>query len=283
VNTKETHHDDEACSAAELMIKCIAREIKDGDVVAQGIATPITIAGYYLAKLTHAPQVTFLTAIGNVFTTEFCKLSLTEFESAIISNAVRCLSFPEAVCELLPTLKPIEFFRPAQMDPYGNFNNICIGDYREPKIRLPGAAGTPDVTTYYTDIYLYVPNHSPKVFVEQLDFKSALGYLNNTFTSARRQNLGVISPGPKKVITNLCVFKFESNRLAIETIHPGVTVEEVIAQTGFEIPIPSHVHYTELPTREELELIRNTIDPYGIRELELISGAMRLHKIAAWR
>jgi glutaconate CoA-transferase subunit B len=188
------------------------------------------------------------------------------------------ISFTEAVCEILPRLKPKEFFRPAQIDKYGNLNNVCIGDYDRPLIRLPGAAGIPDVTTYYTDIYIYVPNHSARVFVDELDFRSGAGFLAGE-TADERRAMGLMSTGPKKVITNLCVFKFQNKRITLDTVHLGVSFETVLEQTGFELKRPKRIKRTVPPTEKELRLIRNYIDPQSIRDIELMSGDARNRKI----
>ncbi|HHV71726.1 MAG TPA: hypothetical protein GXX38_03835 [Clostridia bacterium] len=262
----------------EVMISCIAREIKNGDVLAQGIATPLVASGYILAKMTHAPDSVFLYTIGNTLSRDAGKVALSTYEDLSIGRALKQISFTDISCEILSAVKPKEFFRPAQIDKWGNFNNIVIGDYYKPKVRLPGCAGIADVTTYYENIYLYVPRHNKNTFVEKIDFVSGVGYLSGE-SQAEREKLGVISPGPKKIITDLCVFGFVEGRVALESLHPGVSLQEVIDNTGFEIIIPDKIVETQPPTAEELDLLRNVIDPYGVRELELLSGKKRLAKI----
>ncbi len=161
----------------ELIVTCIARQIRDGEVVAQGIATPLVAAGYMLARLTHAPNLYFASAIGQSLCREPAPLGLARVEALWLDRAVTRMGFVQAAAELLPRLRPKEFFRPAQIDPAGNFNNLAIGaDYRRPLLRLPGAGGIPDVTTFLDGIYLYVPRHSRVTFVEKLDFVSGLGH-----------------------------------------------------------------------------------------------------------
>jgi len=165
----------------ELISVCIARQVTDGDVLAQGIATPLVMAGYLLAKHTHAPRVSFASAIGNALVDEPGAIGLARVEELWLGRTLVTFGFAQAACELLPRFQPKEFFRPAQVDAAGNFNNVVIGaDYHHPRMRLPGCGGIADVTTYYREIYLYVPRHSRAVFVEQVDFISGLGHLPPT-------------------------------------------------------------------------------------------------------
>ena len=250
----------------ELISVCIARQVTDGDVLAQGIATPLVMAGYLLAKLTHAPHVSFASAIGNALVDAPCTVGLTRVEELWLGRALVTFGFAQAACELLPRFQPKEFFRPAQVDAAGNFNNVVIGtDYYHPRLRLPGCGGIADVTTYYREIYLYVPRHSRAVFVKRVDFVSGLGH-----SPARR-----LGAGPCYLVTNLGQFDFAAGRMRLTTYHPGVAVEKIRAKTGFTLEIAPDLHETEPPTVEEVRLLREVIDPLGIRRLETLSGAAR--------
>jgi glutaconate CoA-transferase subunit B len=163
-------------------------------------------------------------------------------------------------------LQPKEFFRPAQIDPYGNFNNLAFGkDYTHPRLRLPGSGGIPDVTTYLHDIHLYVPRHSRLTFTPELDFRSGLGY-------AQERTHGA---GPVYLVSDLGQFDFANGRLRLTSLHPGVELRHVQARTGFELELAPDLQPTPPPTPEELRLLREEIDPLGIRQLELLSGAPR--------
>ncbi|MFW6097731.1 MAG: hypothetical protein ACOC9Z_06630, partial [Chloroflexota bacterium] len=105
----------------ELISVCVSRQIEDGEVVAQGIATPLVAAGYLLAKLTHAPNVTFISAIGQTFCRDWAPLGLATIEELWIGKGLFTISFLQAACDLLPRFGPKEFFRPGQVDPFGNF------------------------------------------------------------------------------------------------------------------------------------------------------------------
>ena len=254
----------------EIMVVCISRQVRDGEVVAQGLATPIVAAGYLLARRTHAPNLYFSSAIGQGVCREPAPLKLLRVESLWLDRAIVTIGFTRGVLEVLPRLRPLEFFRPAQVDPQGNFNNIAFGkDFHTPRLRLPGTGGIPDVSTFIDDIYLYVTRHSRVTFVSKLDFLSGLGH-----NKARTHG-----SGPQYLISNLGQFDFEGNdsdhRMQLTTFHQGVTVKHIQAKTGFKLEIAPDVQETPPPTEEELFLLRNEIDPLGISRLELLSGSKR--------
>ncbi len=260
-------------SPDELMVVCMARQVRDGELVAQGIATPLVAAAYLFARRTHAPNIYFSSAIGQGICRQPAPLSLTRVEQLWLDNSLTNVGFSRAVSEVLPSLHPMEFFRPAQVDPAGNFNNIAIGkDYRRPFLRLPGTGGIPDVTTFIDDIMLYVPRHSRVTFVSQLDFCAGLGH-----NSARKHG-----SGPRYLVTDLGQFDFAFGRMRLTTYHPGVTIGKIQAHTGFDLEISPEVTETPLPAEGELLLLRNEIDPLNIRRLETLGGSARrelLHRI----
>jgi glutaconate CoA-transferase subunit B len=257
----------------EIMVVCMSRQVRDGELVAQGIATPLVAAAYLLARRTHAPNMYFSSAIGQGICRDPAPLGLSQVERLWLDCALINVGFARAVTEVLTTLKPLEYFRPAQIDPHGNFNNIAFGkDYRHPRMRLPGTGGIPDVTTYLNDVMLYVPRHSRVTFVPQLDFYSGLGH-----NSARRHG-----SGPRYLVTDLGQFDFENGRMRLTTFHPGVTIERIQSHTGFELEISGDLSETTPPSQAELDLLRNEIDPLNIRRLETLSGPARrelLHHI----
>lgn len=250
----------------EMICVCIARQVTDGDVLAQGIATPLVLAGYMLAKLTHAPNVVFASAVGSALVDEVGAVGLARAEEFWLGEALMTFGFAQAACELLPRLQPKEFFRPAQVDAAGNFNNVFIGgDYRRPRARLPGCGGIADVTAYYCYVYLYVPRHSRAVFVERVEFVSGVGRGDSRRAGA----------GPCYLVSDLGQFDFSGGRMRLLTCHPGVTVEKIREKTGFPLEIAPDLGKTEPPTAEEVRLLREVIDPLGVRRLETLSGAER--------
>ncbi len=260
-------------TADEIMAVCISHQIQDGEVVVQGLATPLTAVGFMLARYTHAPNLYFASAIGQSICREPAPLGLTRVESLWLDRSLTNASFAAVATEILPNLKPKEFFRPAQVDAQGNFNNIAFGkDYRHPRLRLPGSGGIPDVTIVSEQVYLYVPRHSRVTFVAQVDFLSGLGH------HPQRQH----GAGPRYLVTDLGQFDFAEGRMRLTSFHPGVSLAQIQARTGFELEIAADIHETPPPTAEELRLLREVIDPLGIRRLEALSGAERrqlLHQV----
>lgn len=262
----------------EIMVVCMSRQLKDGEIVVQGLATPLVAAAYLLARYTHAPGLYFASAIGQSVCREPAPISLTRIESLWLDRSLNNVGFVRAVADVLPRLKPKEFFRPAQIDPFGNLNNIAFGrDYlsqkiKQPRMRLPGTGGIPDVTTILDHIYLYVPRHSRLTFAPQLDVRSGLGH------DPQRKH----GHGPSYLVTDLGQFDFANGRMRLTTYHPGVTINQICNHTGFELEISREVHETPAPTEEEIRLLRTIIDPHGIRRIELLSGIPRrqlLHQI----
>lgn len=256
----------------ELISVCISRQIEDGEVVAQGIATPLVAAGYLLAKLTHAPNLTFISAIGQALCRDWAPLGVATIEQLWLRQGLLTVGFVQAASDLLPRFGPKEFFRPGQVDAYGNFNNVYMGGtYEQPRLRLPGAGGIPDVTVFEENVNLYVPRHGRHTFVPTLDFCSGLGH-----DPAR-----TAGHGPRYLISDLGQFDFEeeSGRMRLRTLHPGIALRRVQAKTGFELLIPDEIPETAPPSPEEIRLLREEIDPLGVRVLETLSGAARRNKL----
>lgn len=257
----------------EYMVVCMARHVQDGELVVQGLATPLVAAAYMLARHTHAPDLYFASAIGQSICRRPAPIGLTRIEGLWLDHSLNHGGFVRAVADVLPRLHPKEFFRPAQVDREGNFNNIAFGEnYARPRLRLPGTGGIPDVTTFSSDVCLYVPRHSRVTFVKQLDYLSGLGH-----HPARR-----MGAGPVILVSDMGVFDFSQGHLRLVSYHPGATPTAIQARTGFDLDIAPDVHETLPPPPEELHLLRSEIDPLGTRRLETLSGAERrqlLHQI----
>lgn len=250
----------------EIMVACIARQIQDGEIIVQGLATPLVAAAFLLARKTHAPNLYFASAIGQGVCREPAPLGLTRIEQLWLDRALMNVGFVTVAADILPRLHPKEFFRPAQVDPQGNFNNIAFGkNYAQPRLRLPGTGGIPDVSVESDQIYLYVPKHSRVTFVPELDFLSGLGH-----AAVRTRGAG-----PHYLVSDLGQFDFENGKMQLTSYHPGVELRRIISKTGFELQISPDVCETPLPSHDEIDLIRSDIDPLGIRKLELLSGAPR--------
>jgi acyl CoA:acetate/3-ketoacid CoA transferase beta subunit len=155
----------------------------------------------------------------------------------------------------------------SQIDSYGNQNFAAIGsDYSRPKVQLLGFRGAPgntinDVTSYW------IPNHSKNVFVEHVDVVCGIGY-------DRAEQLGPVAARYheiRRVVTNLCVLDFNgsNHRMRLRSLHPGVTVDDVVEATGFDLEIPTRVEQTPIPDDDELRFIADVIDPDEQRYTEV--------------
>jgi len=258
----------------EMMTVLMAREVRNDDVMIVGVATPMVWAAFTLAKVTHAPDAIYHYIMGNTFVLEARQVSLLYLEM----NTARAYRFQDSVectLESLPSdkLTTIEFFRPAQIDQYGNSNNICIGDWNKPKIRLPGAAGILDFSMFYArGSFLYTPRHDIRTFVptEKLDFISGVG-----FPDGEPSICG--GAGPQCVITNLAYLDFDetSKKMRVTSNHSGVEIEKIKESTGFDLIVSKDLKETKPPSEKEISLLREKVDPLGIRKLEVLSGRER--------
>jgi len=146
-----------------------------------------------------------------------------------------------------------------QIDRFGNQNLACIGAFEKPKSQLLGMRGAPGNTINHPTSY-WIPNHSTRVFVEKVDVVSGVGY-----DRARKLGAAARFHEVRRVVTNLAVLDFETpdHRMRLRSVHPGVSVDEVVANTGFELVIPGNVPDTRAPSGEELRLLREVVDPNG--------------------
>ncbi|MDA9205307.1 ketoacid CoA transferase [Gammaproteobacteria bacterium] len=240
-------------SLAEICISASSKAWHgDGEILATGIGLiPRIAAG--LAKLTHNPD-----------------LMMTDGETYLISRPVpmgkRDVSNDQVegymsysrVFENLWGGKRHAMVTPTQIDSFGQTNISAIGDYNSPKVQLLGVRGFPGNFINHKNS-IFIPNHSVKTFVEgEVDMVSGMGFKNKDLSNGKFEI--------KLVVTNLGVFDFsgENNNLQLLSLHPGVTVDDVVTNTGFDVLIKSD-EITSIPSNEELTLIREVLDPQGFR------------------
>jgi acyl CoA:acetate/3-ketoacid CoA transferase beta subunit len=153
-----------------------------------------------------------------------------------------------------------------QIDRFGNQNISCIGEFQKPKAQLLGMRGAPGNTVNHPTSY-WIPNHSKQVFVPRVDVVSGVGYDR----AAKLGPLGSRFHEIRRVVSNLGVFDFETpdHSMRLRSVHPGASVEEIREQTGFPLVVPDRVPETREPADEELRLLRERIDPKGLRDREI--------------
>ena len=255
-----------AATTKEIMATALARDLHDGEWVEVGANLPVPRAGVLLAHLMWGANMTVMIAMtkANVLNEPV----IEEFELITDHRATRWAEAYYLHNDLVENMKfrrkGVFFAGALQIDRYGNSNLVAIGaDYRKPKFRGPGAIGVCNATVMNSRFHLVVNSHDPRIFVPRCDFISAYGW--GSGGSDARTKLGLPGGGPRYVVTPLCVMDFEdgTKRMRLKSIHPGVTVDQVVKNTGFELFVPGEVPVTEPPTAEQLHVLRTRIDVRG--------------------
>ncbi len=239
-------------TSSEMMTVTAARALENGMTCFVGIGLPSEAAN--LARLTHAPDVVLIYESGTLQTKpDVLPLSIGDGELA--ETALTTVSVPEMFRYWLQGGKiDVGFLGTAQIDRYCNLNTTLIGDYREPKVRLPGGGGAPEIATNAGEVFITL-KHSKRAFVDRVDFITTLGFGRD---GKGRDGVPNIGKGPTRVITDLCVMKPdpETRELVVVSLHPGVSREDVIEATGWEIRFAESLESTQEPSARELEILR---------------------------
>ena len=223
-------------TADEMMAVEAARRLGDGDVCFVGIGLPSLAAN--LARRTHAPGCVLIYESGTIGAKpERLPLSIGDGELAETADTV--VSVPEMFAYWLQSGRiGVGFLGAAQIDRHGNLNSTVIGDYATPKVRLPGGGGAPEIATSVTDVFVLL-RHSPRAFVDRLDFKTSRG------------------DRVQVVVTDLGILEPRGGELTLTHVHPGVSVDDVRAATGWPLAVADDVPVTEPPSAAELEALRS--------------------------
>ena len=245
---------------AEVCAAAVADGFRgDGEILVSCFGTVPSI-GARLAKLTFEPDLLLTDGIASLV--ENVLPVSGKAPAAVVES---WLPFRSVFDLLWGGRRHVMMFA-SQIDRFGNQNFACIGPHAKPTAQLLGMRGAPGNTISHRTSY-WVPNHSRQVFVEKVDVVSGLG----TDRAAALGKLRSRFHDLRRVVSNLGVFDFATadRRMRLVSVHPGVTVEQVVKATGFELVIPSHVPETRLPTDAELALIRERIDPEGFANKEV--------------
>lgn len=267
------------CTIDELMAVCLARTIKDHDVVFNGVAVALPFTAIMLAKKAHAPNAVFLGGLPAGVDPQPPFLPPTSADAVMLEGAVTILPLHE-IFDLAQKGKLDRiFFGGAQIDRYGNLNNTLIGSKEKIKVKLPGGAGASNLSCFAKHFTVWTSRHQVAstdsrknyTLVEKVDFITTAGHVT---PSGNRQELGLRGGGPDWVITDLGVFDFTpSGELRLKTLHPGVTLADVVDNTAFRPVVAASLGETPLPAREEIELIRR-LDPLNVRKREFSSSQL---------
>jgi glutaconate CoA-transferase, subunit B len=253
----------------ELMCVLMAREIRNDDWVNHGAVVPLAGAALMLAKQTHAPAVDFF-YLGTIFNSvNPSELNLMEMwaDPRLAYTSSKCLI---AHADILNwTIRggcTLQFLRPLQIDQYGSVNVSVVGDPKAPKLRFHGIA-VADVMITCARPILYTTEHNHRTFPPRLAFRTGLGHTDG---DEWRHRIRAPGNGPYRVITPLGTLDFETDdhSMRLRAVNPGVTPEQVQAETGFPLVIPESVEENVPPTAHELRVLREVVDPVGIRQTE---------------
>ena len=242
----------------ELMVIAAAREIHDGDAVFVGMRLPLL--AFALAKRTHAPEALGLFENGIVRETPSDEMLLTMSDPPNLVGATWSTGTANMMGLLAQGLVDLGFIGGAEVDRFGNLNTSYVGDWRAPKVKLPGSGGAPDIACYAKRFVIVMPQERHR-FVERVSYVTSVGHGEG---NGWRMRNGVPGGGPIALITTLGVFRFDpaSGEAYLASYHPGQSVESVSAQTGWALQVAPDVAPTPTPSAHELSIVR-ACDPQG--------------------
>lgn len=248
-------------SISELMSCIMARHLKDGEVAVMGAVSMIPMAACRMSQLTHAPNLSYITGGSGAVNPKLDPLVFSSCDDDLLRSD-SALALPDVILlEGHGKRFDVFFGGGLQIDKYGNCNLVCIGDYEKPALRGPGTVGLPFLPRAGR-VVIYTTSHNARTLIEKVDFNSGPGFLDGPESWAEK---GFPGSGPSLVVTPLCVMDFddETKVMRLKSLHPGVTLEQVVENTGFQLVIPDSVPTTPEPTETELNFLRK-IDPKGI-------------------
>ena len=248
---------------SERMAIRASQELQNQEVVFVGIGLPNLACN--LARATHAPELFMIYESGTIGTLP-ARLPVSIGDPTLVTDSLAIVSQADIFQNYLQGgLIEVGFLGGAQLDRYGNINTTVIGDYDNPKIRLPGSGGACEIATHSHRV-LIMMRMSPKSFVEKCDFVTSPGsqmasskaskYLGKT-----REEMKMPGGGPTKVITDLGVLEMLDGEFQLTEIYEGITVEQVKQNCGWNLKIAANVKTISQPSQSVLEILRNKIDP----------------------
>jgi glutaconate CoA-transferase, subunit B len=241
-----------AYDATEMMTIAAARALRNDDICFVGIGMPS--AACNLARLTHAPEITLIYESGTIATKpDVLPLSIGDGE--LCDTALTTVSVPEMFRYWLQGERfTVGFLGGAQIDRFANLNTTVVGPYEKPKTRLPGGGGAPEISSSCGEVFI-IMRQSPRSFVAKLDFVTSFGHGEG---GDHRARMGIKTKGPTKLITDLAVFEPDpvTSEMTITSMHPGVTREQISANTGWPVRFAPEVAVTAAPNERELSVLR---------------------------
>ena len=256
----ETATTEREYSPNEMMIVQAARWLEGERICFVGVGTPNLAVN--LAKRTVSPDIQMVYEAG-VFGAEPRRLPLSIGDPTLVTGATAVTSqFDLFAFYLQAGLIDVGFLQGLEIDRFGNLNTTVIGEYAHPKVRLPGSGGACEIAINARRVFVLMPQKK-RSFVDTVAFKTSPGHAGGKEVDAAR---GWIGAGPQVVITDLGEYTFDEadGEMTLVSMHPGVTLDEIRENTGWEIRVADEVAETPAPTAEELRLIREELDPAGV-------------------
>jgi glutaconate CoA-transferase subunit B len=242
-----------AYTSDEMMTVAAARMLRNGAVCFVGIGLPSTAAN--LARLTHAPDAVLVYESGPIGAKPSV-LPLSIGDGNLAETADTVVSTPEIFRYWLQGGRiDVGFLGAAQLDRFANINTTVVGSYKNPKVRLPGAGGAPEISSSAKEVLIIV-KQTKRTFVEKLDFVTSVGFL---IGGNSRELAGLPGNGPAAAITDLCILRPHpvSRELEVTSVHPGVTRESILKSTGWELRFAEDCGETAAPDSVELQTLRD--------------------------
>jgi glutaconate CoA-transferase, subunit B len=246
-------------SSSELLTINAAHLLQDGDVVFVGVGLPNLACN--LARRTHTPNLVMIYEAG-VIGAQPARLPLSIGDPTLVSGALAVCSMYDIFAFYLQRGNvDVGFLGGAQIDRYGNINATVIGDYHKPKVRLPGSGGSMEISAWANRCYILTP-HQKRRFPEKVDFRTSAGFLAG---KGEREAAKLLGKGPQAIVTDLGILEpDDAGELVLTALHPGATLEQARANTGWNLKYAAEIRITALPSDEELRILREDLDPQGI-------------------
>ncbi len=245
---------------SEMMIAASARQLRGVRNCFVGVGLPNIVCN--LAQRTVAPDLQLVYESG-AYGARPERLPLSIGDPTLATGATAITSMFELFAYYLQAgLIDVAFLGGAQIDRFGNLNTTVIGTYEKPAVRLPGSGGACEIAIHARRI-LVIMRQAQRSFVDKLHFRTSPGHSGDPAHDAAR---GWFGSGPTSVVTDLGTYGFDqdSGEMTLQTLHPGVTLEDVRANTGWEPRIAEDLGETPPPTDDELRLVREELDPQGV-------------------
>ena len=243
----------------ELMVAVASREIHDGDLVFVGMRLPIL--AYAVARNAHAPSARGLFEVGLMRDEPAAAFLGTMGDPPNVAGALWATRMSNVMALMAQGHVDLGFIGGAEVDRFGNLNTSYVGSPSQPKVKLPGSGGGADIAIL-SRRWVTLMSHERRRLVDKVSFVTSPGYGDGT--PGWRKRSGLLGDGPAAIITTLCVLLFppEGGEAFLASIHPGHTVDEVRAETGWDLKVANDVSQTSPPTELELAAIRR-FDPEG--------------------